>query len=317
MKTLYQIKDGHLIADGAESPDVVVYAMPDADEKRELIEALEHDAHDLESALDPDEVSRLDMTPGELSIIWKRPNNVSFKEHLKFEVSSVGLFLKNNHLTVILGDPSPAFIGKEFQRVRSINDLLLRFFQYTVHHYLGHLKGIKMLTSELQDKLQHSMENHYLIQMFVLSESLVYYLNAIEANTAVLLKLRACASKIGFTEEDIEKLDDIIIDHQQCDRQIQIYSSVMSGLMDARAAVINNNMNVLLKNLTLINVVFMPLNLLAGILGMSEFSRFTESMDWRISYSLFVLVMGIFGWVTWVILVRVNSPEAVVRPRKK
>lgn len=317
MKILYEIKDGYLRIGNPPKPDVIVYTLPDADEKRELIEALGHDTHDLESALDPDEISRLESNPDELSIIWKRPNNVSFKEHLKFEVSSVGLFLKDHHLTVILGDASPAFTGKEFQKVLSLNDLLLKFFQHTVHHYLGHLRGIKMLTAELQDKLQHSMENQYLIQMFVLSESLVYYLNAIEANTAVLSKLRACAVRIGFSEEEVERLDDIVIDHQQCERQIQIYSSVMSGLMDARAAIINNNMNVLLKNLTLINVVFLPMNLIAGIGGMSEFSRFTDRVDWRISYALFMLAMTLFGWVTWVILVRINQPAKAVGFRKK
>ncbi len=31
--------------------------------------------------------------------------------------------------------------------------------------------------------------------------------------------------------------------------------------MDARGNLVNNNMNTLLKNLTLINVVFLPLNL--------------------------------------------------------
>ena len=70
-------------------------------------------------------------------------------------------------------------------------------------------------------------------------------------------------------------------------RQADIYSSVLSGLMDARGTIVNNNMNVLLKNLTLINIVFLPLNLIASIGGMSEWSMMTQGLDWRISYSLF------------------------------
>jgi magnesium transporter len=58
-------------------------------------------------------------------------------------------------------------------------------------------------------------------------------------------------------------------------------------------------MNVLLKNLTLINVVFLPLNLLASIGGMSEFSMMTTGIDWKLSYSLFMLAMVVLGWVTW------------------
>jgi magnesium transporter len=74
--------------------------------------------------------------------------------------------------------------------------------------------------------------------------------------------------------------------------------------MDARGNIVNNNMNVLLKKLTLINVVFLPLNLIASIGGMSEFSVLTQGIDWRISYSLFVLAMVVLGWITWSFLVR-------------
>ena len=88
----------------------------------------------------------------------------------------------------------------------------------------------------------------------------------------MLARFRANANRIGFSEEELETMDDIIIEHDQCRKQTQIYSSVLSGLMDARGNIINNNMNVLLKNLTLISVVFLPLNLIAGVGGMSEFS---------------------------------------------
>jgi magnesium transporter len=75
--------------------------------------------------------------------------------------------------------------------------------------------------------------------------------------------------------------------------------------MDARGTIVNNNMNVLLKNLTLINIVFLPLNLIASILGMSEWTMMTQGMDWRLSYSLLTFGMVAFGWATWVFVKRV------------
>jgi Mg2+ and Co2+ transporter CorA len=50
-----------------------------------------------------------------------------------------------------------------------------------------------------------------------------------------------------------------------------------SGFDGCAANFVNNNMNVLLKNLTIINVIFLPLNLIAGIGGMSEFSMMTKA----------------------------------------
>ena len=52
-----------------------------------------------------------------------------------------------------------------------------------------------------------------------------------------------------------------------------------------------NGMNNLLRKLTLINVVFLPLNLIASIGGMSEFSMMTAGTPWWISYPLFLTVM--------------------------
>jgi magnesium transporter len=73
----------------------------------------------------------------------------------------------------------------------------------------------------------------------------------------------------------------------------------MTGLMDARGNIVNNNMNVLLKNLTIINVVFLPLNLIASIGGMSEFSVMTQGIPWPVSYFLFCVAMVALGVATW------------------
>ena len=62
---------------------------------------------------------------------------------------------------------------------------------------------------------------------------------------------------------------------------------------------------VLLKNLTLINIVFLPLNLIAGIGGMSEWSMMTRGLDWRLSYALFCLGMVVFGWGIWLFVKKV------------
>lgn len=317
MRSYFDIKDGLLIESVHEASPVVVYSSPSEEEKRQLFETLGHDLHDLESALDPDEVSRLEFGPGDVFMIWKRPKNISIEEKLKFEESSIGLFLQKNRLTVILSEGATLFSGKEFQKIDSLNGVLLKFFLDTVRHHLGHLKVIKQVTADLQIKLNRSMENQYFLQMFDLSESLIYYLNAIEGNASVLQKLRSNTNKIEFSEEEVAMLDDIIIEHQQCSRQARIYSSVLSGLMDARGNIINNNMNVLLKNLTLINVVFLPLNLIASIGGMSEFSMMTASINWKIAYTVLMVGMGILGWFTWIVLIRQIDRQKSIGLRRK
>jgi magnesium transporter len=145
----------------------------------------------------------------------------------------------------------------------------------------------------LQQKFNASMQNQHLIQMFNLSESLIYYINAIHSNGAVLTRLRNHAAKEHFSAEAIGLIDDLIIENNQCYKQAEIYSTVFSGLIDARGNLMNNSMNNLLRKLTLINVVFLPLNLIASIGGMSEFSMMTAGVPWWVSYPLFLTAMAL------------------------
>jgi magnesium transporter len=183
--------------------------------------------------------------------------------------------------------------------------VLIRFLQSTIRHYLEHLKGIKQITTDVQSKINESMGNKYLLQMFSLSESLTYYINAIEANELVLTKLAALGRKAGFTEDQMDLLENAMLDNKQCSRQAEIYSMVLAGLMDARGNIINNNMTVLLKDLTIINIIFLPLNLIASIGGMSEYSFMTKNLDWRVAYALFLVGMVALGWVTWFFLTHI------------
>jgi magnesium transporter len=314
MRQYFELRDGTLTQ--SESPDanVVVYAPPDDDEKCQLLENLKIDSHTLESALDPDEVSRVEFAPDHVFILWKRPNRAYLEQYLKMDVSSVGLFLQKDRLTVILAEDSNVpFNSREFGNVNSLTDVLLRLVLNTIRHYLDHLKAVRRLTTHLQAQVSKSMENESLLQMFGLSESLVYYLNALESNGMVLSRLRGGAEKLGLSPGQLAMLDDIMIDHHQCHRQAEVQSSVLSGLMDARGNIINNNMNILLKNLTFINVVFLPLNLIASIGGMSEYSMMTGKLDWRIAYLLFMGGMVVLGRLTWVYLVKRIEKNATKR----
>jgi magnesium transporter len=51
----------------------------------------EIDEHTLSSALDPDEIARLEIEPDHFSVIWKRPHKFAANGSLSCEVSSMGM----------------------------------------------------------------------------------------------------------------------------------------------------------------------------------------------------------------------------------
>ena len=97
------------------------------------------------------------------------------------------------------------------------------------------------------------------------------------------------------------------IENSQCYRQAEIHSNILASLMDARASIVDNNLNTIMKRLTVISIVFMPLNMLAGIGGMSEFSMMTRNIPWPISYGLFGVGLGLIGALTYFMIRNMGS----------
>jgi len=295
----YSIESRQLVQCEIDSASVLVYFTPTDVEKDGLLQLFDLDRTDLDAVFDPDEVPRVEITQGRTFMIWKRPDNVSIGDAVQFEVSSLGIAIRQNKVALIVPRGELSMTGRGFKKIDYIWDCVLQVLLQTIHHYQDHLKAIKMMSQQLQAKIVASMGNRYLLQMFALGESLVYYHNALESNLTVLSKIRSAPDKQNLTSDQINLLDDVIIENQQASKQASIYSTVLSGLMDARGTIVNNNMNVLIKNLTMINVIFLPLNLIASIGGMSEYSAMTIGIAWPIAYGVFALAMMLLGLGTW------------------
>jgi magnesium transporter len=84
-------------------------------------------------------------------------------------------------------------------------------------------------------------------------------------------------------------------------------------LMDATIGFININQNRRINQLTVFGVVFTPINILAGMGGMSEFSMMTQGIPWPLAYGGFLLGAGLIGMTTYVVLKRIDSKQIKVK----
>lgn len=147
MRRLYDIENGLLVESDDDHSPVKVYISPDEPERRTLIEADKLDEHTLLSALDPDELSRLEFEPEHVAMIFKRPCNQTITggedAHLEFKVASVGLFLFREQLIVVQSQDMPIYPGgRPVNRDLSLREVLLRMLYRTIMHFLEHLKAI-------------------------------------------------------------------------------------------------------------------------------------------------------------------------------
>ena len=287
MQRAYSVVERKLVEVPPGEGRLTVYVNPDREERQYLLESLKIDEHTLSSALDPDELSRVEFEPEHVAIIYKRPKNYSTAEKLVFGVSSTGVFLFKERLVVVVGDDINLLDGTTLLRAQSITGLLLRFMSRSVFHFRKHLRAISAISDELQAEINQSMENKHLISMFGLQKSLVYYVNAIHSNGALLDRLRAAASKLALSTDELELLDDLIIENSQCARQGDIYSSILASLMDARASIVANNINILVKRLNVITIAIMVPTLVVSAFSMNV------GIPWQGYRYAFWLIIGL------------------------
>lgn len=103
-----------------------------------------------------------------------------------------------------------------------------------------------------------------------------------------------------------EDVREILRDIESLDGHTTFLFNKINFQMDATVGFLNVNQNKDLKRLTVISVVFMPMNILAGIGGMSEFTMMTSGYGWPLAYSIFIVGMFAIGTLTYLSLRRME-----------
>ena len=119
--------------------------------------------------------------------------------------------------------------------------------------------------------------------------------NMLDTQRAVSFLIRGKFLSLPQAEEAKEILRDI----ESLNSHTAYLFDKINFLMDATVGFINVNQNKRMSQLTVVNVVFMPLNVLAGIGGMSEFSMMTKDVPWPVAYSLVVVFLIVVGVTTY------------------
>jgi magnesium transporter len=122
--------------------------------------------------------------------------------------------------------------------------------------------------------------------------------NVLDNRRALSFLMRGKLLKVDQQEDARQILRDI----ESLDGHTSFLFGKINFLMDATVGFININQNQRVSKLTTISVIFMPINILAGIGGMSEFSMMTQGAPWPVAYGIFTVGMMAVGWTTYIAL---------------
>jgi magnesium transporter len=103
---------------------------------------------------------------------------------------------------------------------------------------------------------------------------------------------------LGLGPEGQELLDDLGIENTQCYKQAEIYSSILASLMDARASIVSNNLNVLMKTLNMLTIAIMVPTFVVSAFSMNVHIPLA-SQGWAF---WFVMVLAALSSIAWLVI---------------
>ena len=213
----------------------------------------------------------------------------------------LGIFMINNITITLCSIPNevlpfekPALYRGENLHIHDELNFIIKLFLRSGSTYLRYLKQINQQTAQIENELEKSIRNKELNKLLKMEKCLVYFITSLKANEIVLSKLRN-ALKRSMTEVNEDLLEDAIIENKQALEMSQIYSDIQSGMMDAFASVISNNLNVVMKQLASISIILMIPTLIASLYGMNV-PNHLEDKTWAFPAVIIVsALMAILG----------------------
>ncbi|MGQ9608942.1 MAG: magnesium transporter CorA family protein [bacterium] len=272
---------------------------PSEDEIRTLSQDLNIPVDFLTSPLDVDERPRIETEDKNTLVIIRTPH-FDKDNDIQFTTVPLGIIFADNILLTVCGsknDVLQAFINGRIRgwSTSKRSQFLLRIFSRTALIYLDYLKQINKQTSEVEDRLEKSMKNEELIELLNFEKSLVYFTTSLRANELVMERLQK-TEMIKMYPDDMDLLEDVIIENRQAIEMANIHSNILSGMMDAFASVISNNLNVVMKFLTSVTILLNIPVLVASIYGMNvklPLQDWSHAFAFTMAVSFAISILGV------------------------
>ena len=162
-----------------------------------------------------------------------------------------------------------------------------------VDHYFVVLEKLGEKIENLEEELLTGPSPETLHTIHNLKREMIYFRKQVWPLREVLNSLVKDQSHL--IEETTQVFLRDVYDHTiQVMDTIESLRDVLSGLQDLYLSTISNRMNEVMKVLTIMATIFIPLTFIAGIYGMNF--EFMPELKWKWSYPLlWVLLVAIFG----------------------
>ena len=307
MITILKNNTGLVISDKWDPKSWVNVEEPTLEDKNYLLKTLQIPEAYYNDIEDFDERPRFEIDEGWYLALMRIPiKNKDYK--LPFSTIPLGIifkedifvsvcFFKNEMITDFIN-----YTKRKSIKIQNNFDITLRLLLSSSIWYLKYLKQINQKIKLAEDKLEKSIRNEDLQTLLQIEKCLVFFTTSLKGNDVLVNRIK------NFKEYkdsyDSELIEDVEIELKQALDTTNIHSEILSGMMDAYASVISNNISVIMKRLTSISIILMIPTLIASLYGMNVPNVFENNAlgFWiilAISFSIATMTVIVFIKRKW------------------
>lgn len=273
MKKFFDYQKSHAFLEKWEPGCWVQVTLPTSEDIHYLVHELQVPEEFLNDIEDSEERARTETENGWRLIIMRVPCRTG-KGDASYITTPMGIMIKDD-VFVTLNYPEiemiPDFIHyctRKSDYPASSSNLLLALFLSSSVWYLKYLKQINAHIKLSETSLSKSIRNEELYRLMRIEKCLVYFTTSLRSNETLLAKLKSMFKNTRIPYDN-DLLEDVEIELAQAYSTSNISSDIVSHTMTAFASVISNNLNIIMKNLTLVSVILMIPTLIASFYGMN------------------------------------------------
>jgi len=250
----------------------------------------------ISSLKDVDEMSDMEKDDNLFFIVTRTPQKNLDNAELEYSTIPLGIIILDNYLITLCFNENNVITQLKTQKIYTEKKIqtTLKILLISAKTYLKYLNIINKKIHIIQDNLKKSMKNEEIFDLLNIEKSLVYFSTSLKSNQFLIERLTKTSMFTQF-EPDKELLEDTTEENKQAIEMTNIYSNILSGMMDAFASVISNNLNMVMKLLTSITLILMLPNLVASIYGMNIALPFQKSPHAFLITMIISVTLAIIG----------------------
>ena len=231
------------------------------------------------------------------------------EDAVPYRTVPLGIILYKQSVVTVCSARTPvtaAFLD-QIRRVCPPSDIYRFAFRLLWHAgvlFLRYINEIHSRTTAIEDELHESISNEALLKLFQIEKVFVYFTTSLKADTIALARANT-ARQLTLSEDDRDQLEDALVEFQQALETATIHANILNGTLDTFASLINNNLNNVMKYLTVVTIFLAVPTLVTSAYGMNIKLPFvsgegTLSVFWGI-VAISAVAAGIIGLVLFIL----------------